>query len=123
MVGSKKWFKYTTTNGGGETFAIFLDESVTEDVNGTDEDYTSTDDIVFAVPSNITPRRAYFSNSDGTRTIRVTVLKADTYTALAPSDTIADPIGTGNLSLIRKTDEKIRLPRGTDTGQDDSDAT
>lgn len=123
MVGSKKWFKYTTTNGGAQTFAIFLDESVTEDVNGTDEDFLSTDTIQFAIPSNITPRRAYFSNADGSRTIRATVLKADTYAALTPGDTIADPIGSGNLSLIRKSDEKIRLPKGVDTGQQDSDET
>lgn len=123
MVGSKKWFKYTTKNGGGVEFAIFLDESVTEDLNGTDSDYGSSDTIVFAVPSNITPRRAYFSNSDGTRTIRVTVLTQETFDALVPSDTIADPIGSGNLNLIRKNDEKIRLPRAADTGQQDGDAT
>lgn len=121
MVGSKKWFKYTTDKG--DEFAIFLDESVTEDANGTGKDYTNTDTQQYAVPSNVVPRRAYYSNSDGTRTIRATILLVADYNALDPSDTIVDPIGTGNLNLVRKTPEKIRLPKGVDTGQTDADAT
>lgn len=124
MAGSKKWFVYTTDQG--DDFALQADESNTEAVNGSTQDYVATLDIRYALPSNIKPRAAVYSNAAGTRTIRCYALTQTIYNGIIENaQTITDPIaGTGTLSLIRLEPETVKLlPVAADTGLDDGDAT
>lgn len=124
MAGSNKYFVYTTDLG--DDFALLADESNTEAVNGATGDYDATSTTQYMIPKNIVPRSGTYSNADGTRQIRCYVLtQADYNTLQADTPTITDPIaGTGNLTLVRKTPERIRmLPIAADTGLTDGDAT
>lgn len=123
MAGSIKWFVYTTDNG--TQFAIELDESNTEALNGSDGDYDNNTGVIFSVPKNLTPRYAYYQSSDGTRTIRAVALTQATYNDLLTNTrNIPDPIDTSqNLNLVRVRPEKIRIPYPQDTGLTDGDDT
>jgi len=126
MAGSLKDFEYTTDSGS--VFAINLDESNTEAVNGATGDYTDTSTAIFRLPGNIVPRRAYYSSPTGDRVIQCVVLTQAIYNALAATTpTIIDPLdagGTATLRLTRIRPEMInRLPRPDDTGLTDGDAT
>lgn len=121
MAGSIKWFVYTTDNGG--TFAIELDESNTEAINGATGDYIDSTDIIFAVPRNLRPRFAIYSNPEKTRNIRCVALSQAVYAGLkAVTPTITDPFDDSILSLVRIRPEIIRLPYATDTGLIDEDS-
>lgn len=123
MAGSIKWFEYVTDNG--DTFAVELDESNTEAVNGTAGDYTAASTQIYAKPSNLTPRSLFYSNDQKSRTIRCVALTAAVYAdAFTNTRTITDPIDdTETLTLVRQRPEVIRLPFPQDTGLDDGDAT
>lgn len=123
MAGSKKWFVYTTDQGGD--FALLADESNTEALNGATQDYVSGTTVVNALPRNIKPRAAVYGNPDKTRTIRCYALTQTIYNgAIGSVPTITDPIGGGTLSLIRLEPERIAiLPTAIDTGLTDGDAT
>jgi hypothetical protein len=120
MAGSRKWFIYT--DDIGSEYAINLDESNTEALNGTALGFVSgTSD---AVPRNIKPREIFYSNAARTRTIRCVALTPTIYSgALAGGvATIVDPIaGTGNLGISRANGERRRIPTPIDTGLDDGD--
>lgn len=122
MAGSIKWFRYT--DDFGSIYALEADESNTEAINGAN-DYTGTPILTDALPRNVQPRFAVYSNSEGTRNIKVPVLNPTAYNQLVlTTPTITDPIaGTGNLTLQRLRPEKRRLPIPNDTGLDDGDAT
>ena len=96
MAGSKKWFIYTTDNG--VDYAILLDESNTEAVNAGTQDYVDGLVVSAALPRNIKPREAFYSNSAKTRTIRCVALTPAIYLGLATGNvaTIPDPIAGGN---------------------------
>lgn len=123
MAGSIKWFLYSTD--GGRQFAIELDESNTEAINGSDNDYVDGSAITFAIPKNLTPRTAYYENADKTRTIRCVALTQTVYNDLVANQrTIPDPIDSNEtLTLTRIRPEVIRLPFPQDTGLDDGDDT
>lgn len=124
MAGSRKWFVYETN--AGETFALNVDESNSEAVNGTAGDYGAATTIQNALPRNITPRAAVYVSPDGNRSIRCYVLDPDTYnTVLADQPTIDDPLQTGQtLTLSRLEPETLTiLPIALDTGLNDGDAT
>lgn len=122
MAGSNKWFVYTTDTGAD--YAIKLDESNTEAVNGAVQDFLNDATVIYAVPRNVQPRYAIYENADATRQIKCVALTSTIYNAI-PSTvlTITDPIAGGTLSLARIRPEKITLPFGRDTGLDDGDAT
>lgn len=122
MAGSKKWVVYSTDTG--DDFAILLDESNTEAVNGSVQDFIDGLGIVQAVPRNIKPRELFYSNATRTRTIRCVALSQTIYAGVLSGGvpTITDPIGGGTLVLIRANGERIRLPFALDTGLDDGDA-
>jgi hypothetical protein len=123
MAGSRKWFVYTTD--AGDDYAIQLDESNTEAVNGAAQDFVDGLGSLAAVPRNIKPREIFYSNQSGTRVIRCVALTNTIYTGAIGGGvtTITDPIaGTGNLTLIRANGEKFRIPYAIDTGLDDGDA-
>lgn len=123
MAGSKKWFIYTTDQGSD--FALLADESNTEAVNGSTQDYISGTSVLNALPRNIKPRRVVYKNAAGTRTISCIALTQTLYNgALANVATINDPIDAGTLTIARLEPERIRLlPRPDDTGLTDGDAT
>jgi hypothetical protein len=124
MAGSKKWFVYTTDDG--EDFAVNLDESNTEAVNGSTQDYVAGTAFKYSVPRNLRLRAAYYSNAAGTRTIKCVALTPTIYQGIpANATSITDPIaGTGTLNLVRVRPEVISpLPFANDTGLDDGDAT
>lgn len=122
MAGSLKWFVYTTD--AGEDFAIKLDESNTEAVNGGTQDYVTALSIIYAIPRNLKPRYALYVNADETRQIKCVALTSTIYNGLAAATpTITDPIGGGTLTLKRIRPEIISLPFAADTGLTDGDAT
>lgn len=124
MAGSKKYFVYTTDSG--TDFALLADESNTEAVNGSTQDFVASLAIQFQLPRNITPRAAIYQNAAGTRTIRCYCLTQAIYNGLtAAVPTITDPIsGSGTLNLVRLEPERITLlPVAADTGLIDGDDT
>lgn len=123
MAGSKKWFVYTTDDG--TDFAVQLDESNTEAVNGATQDYVAGSAFKYSVPGNLRLRSAYYGNADGTRVIKCVALTPTIYNGIpANVSSITDPIGGGTLGLIRIRPEVItRLPFAGDTGLNDGDAT
>lgn len=123
MAGSLKWVIYT--DDFGTLFALNVDESNWEAIHGTNNDYDGDPVLVDAVPRNVRPRFATYSNGDGSRNIRIPIASQTLYADLTTSNpTIIDPIaGTGNLQLVRLTPEKRRLPIPNDTGLADGDAT
>lgn len=122
MAGSLKWVPYV--DDFGSTYAIIVDESNSEAVNGVN-DYTGTPLLVDGLPRNVQPRYAVYGSSSGDRTIKVPVLTPTIYTnvpTLVP--TISDPITSGQtLNLLRIRPEKRRLPIPNDTGLNDGDNT
>jgi len=125
MAGSRKWFVYT--DDLGTAFAINLDESNTEAVNGTNSDLISGASVSNAVPRNIKPRAVYYTNNDRTRTIRCVCLTPTIYAGVVAGGvaTIPDPIagGSATLGLIRSEGERRTLPIPLDTGLTDGDDT
>lgn len=124
MAGSKKYFVYTANDG--TEFALLADESNTEAVNASTQDYADGVNILYELPKNLSPRYAEYANAAGTRRIRCYALTATIFTGLAigvPS--ITDPIaGTGTLFLRKLQPERLkRLPIALDTGLNDGDAT
>lgn len=128
MAGSRKWFKYVTDDA--VTFAIELDESNAEAVNGVTNDFAPADVgvVKYAIPRNLKVRNASYGNATGTRILTVAVLTKAAYDALPTGvATIPDPLDTsaspGNLTFVRKRNEEIRFPKPEDTGLNDGDAT
>lgn len=123
MAGSNKWFVYTTDDG--TDFALLADESNTEAVNGAVQDFVPNVAIKYALPKNVRPRRAVYSNNDGSRVITCYCLTQTVYNGVPTNQSsITDPIGGGTLGLVRIRPEIIsRLPFAGDTGLNDGDAT
>jgi hypothetical protein len=122
MAGSLKWFVYTTDDG--TDFAIRLDESNTEAVNGATQDYVAGTNFRFSIPRNLRPRTAVFRSPDGVRTIRCVALTQAIYNGIPANVTsITDPLPPGNtLGLVQIIPERISpLPFANDTGIDDGD--
>lgn len=125
MAGSIKWFVYT--DDSDNEYAIKLDESNTEAVNGTDDDYTPTSTTQAGLPRNLKPREAFYANAARTRTIRCIPLTSGAYVGLVNGNipTIPDPIDSGGpaLALVRLNGERRTIPFAADSGQTDGDAT
>lgn len=123
MAGSRKWFVYTTD--AGDDFAIEADESNVEALAAGTQDYPETGTPPsYAIPRNVKPRHAFFG-TDATETrVKVPIITQTIYNALNNTSTMPDPLDAGNtLKFINKVPEKIRYPRGRDTGKIDGDAT
>ena len=120
MPGSLKYFIYVCDEiNGGESFAIKLDESNTEAVNGSDGDYTGTPVLLYELPKNLRPRRANYVNA--VRSISIVVLDPATDVPASITDPV-DP-DAGTMNLISISGERLRRPVGVDTGQTDGDNT
>jgi len=124
MAGSKRWFRYTTDLG--QTFAINLDESNTEAVNGAAADVpAAAARPVYNRPAGLKPRRFVYTNASGTRSLTVTVLTPAIYAANPPVPaSIVDtlPEASGNLIFERRIPETTRGIRWGDTGLTGGDA-
>jgi len=125
MAGSIKAFVYT--DDAANDWAVRLDESNTEAVNGGTQDYVDGLSLVNGLPRNIKMREVFYTNAARTRTIRCVALTQAIYQAVvdgSAAQTIPDPIaGTGTLGLIRANGERRTLFSPADTGQTDGDAT
>ncbi len=124
MAGSRKDFVYTDDTG--DTFAINLDESNTEAVNGTTGTLTANSAPQNYVPRNVKVREVFYSNTQRTRTIRCVALTPAIYSALLtpPFADIPDPLDSTNaagLFLSRANGERRRVPIARDTGLNDGD--
>lgn len=126
MAGSKRWFRYDASTGNPTNgFAILLDESNTEAVNGGAANPPAlTARPLTQIPKGYKPRRIYYQSADGNRVISCVALNETIYNAIpANQGTIPNPIGGGTLTFLRKTPEEVRLPNfGADTGLDDGDS-
>jgi hypothetical protein len=123
MAGSRKWFIYTTDIG--TDYALEADESNVEAFAAGTQDYPNTGTPpVHAVPRNVIPRTATFVGQGGARALTVPVITPTIFNALNGTSTMPDPFDPGEvLVLSYKTPERIRLPKGRDTGLNDGDAT
>jgi hypothetical protein len=124
MSGSLKWFEYSTTDN--RKYAIFMDESNGEAVSNTDLVSGGTEDLD-ALPRNVRPRFASYRSLDGKvqRKIHVTSNTAN-ITTLPTSISIAaiDGNPATTVMLAAFTGEKqTRIPKASDSGQDDGDPT
>lgn len=115
MVGSKKYFRYTTD--AGTDFALLADESNTE-LGGGGVDLTGGSSLLFELPKNVRPRHARYVSADG-----LVVRKAYGCTAGVTYTTpIIDPSSGLSLEIKAIYAEETRFPSGTDTGLIDGDA-
>lgn len=125
MAGSIKWFVYTTDTG--DDFAIRLDESNTEAINGSTQDYVDGLSLTNALPRNIKPREIFYTNQARTRRIRCVALTPTIYNAVIGGSvtTIGDPIagGAATLGFIAANGERRTIPVPFDTGLTDGDDT
>lgn len=122
MAGSIKWFIYTADAGGD--FAIKLDESNTETVNGAVQDFPAVPPTTNAVPRNIRPRKLTYRSLDGLVTRTVVALTPAIFAgAAAGVPSFVDPVSGSTVVLYRLDGESRTLPFGADTGQTDGDAT
>lgn len=123
MAGSKRWFVYVMDDG--TEVGILADESNVETVNGGAAASPSAGTgPTRQLPKGTKVRTVSYSNSAGTRTIRIPVLNQTIYSGIpANLATITDPIaGTGNLTFLRKRPEIVKPPVwAVDTGLDDGD--
>jgi hypothetical protein len=115
MVGSKKWFRYTTDEG--DDFALLADESNTELAGGA-VDLTGGASTLYGLPGNIRPRYGRYRSADG-----LVVRKCYSCTLGATLTTpIIDPSSGLSLELSAIVAEERTFATGTDTGLLDGDA-
>jgi hypothetical protein len=122
MVGSVKYFVYT--DDFGDDFAIKLDESNTEAVNGAIQDFPAVPPTINEVPRNVKPRYAIYQNPERTITRRVVLLTQAIFAGVpAGAASVNFGVPAGTLTLFRIVGEERRYPVGADTGQTDGDDT
>lgn len=121
-MGSLKWFIYVTD--AGDSFAILLDESNTESVNGNQGDYTENSSVKYSLPRNVRPRKAVYESLDGRIRKEIVCLTRQIYGEV-PSEKkqIEEQHRGTTLHLRSLKGERVRLPYHVDTGLNDGDAT
>lgn len=120
MAGSRKWFVYTTD--AGTRFAIQLDESNTEEVNGSVGDYANdATDPQVSIPRNITPRQITYVSADGN--IRRDIVALTQAVFAAPPTSFVDQVSGVTIGIKISKGEVLKRPQALDTGLTDGDAT
>lgn len=122
MAGSKRFFNYVADNG--VVFALNLDESNTEAINGTSANVpAAAARSQIPRPVGLKPRRFFYVSSTGLRVISCIVLTPAIYSGTPPA-TIPDPIagGAAVLNFVRRTPESYPGIRWADSGQTDTDS-
>lgn len=115
MVGSRKFFTYTTD--AGDSFALSADESNVE-LAGGGIDLTGGASLLYELPRNVKPRYARYRSADG-----LVIRKAYLCTVGAvPTTPITDPSSGLSLDLSAIVAEQVTFPTGVDTGLIDGDA-
>ena len=120
MVGSKKWFLYTTDSS--DNFAMEMDESNGIAVSNTDMTDANVED--YSVPGNVRKRFAMYRSAAGTTARKIYVSTVAKLAAVPATITIKDADGTDlELSLSYKRGEVVFLPKAADSGLNDGTAT
>lgn len=117
MAGSLRNFQYTADND--DIFLFRADESNTEAVNGTQANIQAGNATLPGIPRGFRMRTVTYGNATRTRTIKCYASTVAIYNN--PPATIPDTLGSGNLTLLRKNPERVRLYPNFDTGLDDGD--
>jgi hypothetical protein len=122
MAGSKRIFNYTADNG--VVYAVSLDESNTEAVNGAVANVPALAARSLIRRSvGLRLRRFAYVNAGSTRVLYAVALTPAIYAA-APPATIPDPLGAAGatLNFDRRIPERYPGIRWADSGLNDGDA-
>lgn len=114
MSGSLRWYVYTSD--AGTDFSILADKSNIAAVNASGAAAPASLPLA-AVPRNIKPRYALFSDTTGTITRKVVLLKPSDVTALSSTASFTPQGETATVRLSSLRGEKITLPKLADTAQ------
>lgn len=119
MAGSRDNFFYT--DDAGNQYILNLDRSNTLAINDAAGDIPDGSVGLVGLPRNIKPRAVFYSNQARTRTIRVAILNAVTYSNIVSGVTgqvLDDPIVASNpaLTLERLRGETRSIYKGRDSG-------
>lgn len=114
MAGSIRWYVYTSD--AGTDFAIQADKSNIAAVNASGASAPGALPLA-AVPRNIRPRYALFSDTTGTITRKVVLLKPSDVANLSNTASFVPQGETATVRLSSLVGEKITLPKLADTGQ------
>lgn len=117
MSGSLKWFEYQTDLG--DSFGVLMDESNGEIVGNID--ITSDDQVDYALPRILRPRRALYRSLDNTISRSIILSTAAQLTTVPATAVFGIEGGAIDLVLSRTVGEiRPRIIAG-DTGQTDGD--
>lgn len=120
MAGSRKWFVYTDDKS--VRYAIQLDESNTEAVNGSAGDYVNDDtDPQISIPKNIIPRTITYVSASGLVRRRIVALTPAIFAN--PPQSFTDPVSGDPIGIKITSGERRKLPQALDTALNDGDAT
>lgn len=118
MSGSRRNFQYVTDNG--QIYLFNADESNVEQVNGTVANIGTSNVNQPGIPRGIRPRKAFYGNPGGTRTIGVICSTVAIYNN--PPVSIDDlTAASETFVLIRKLPERAKVFPNFDTGLTDGD--
>lgn len=114
MSGSIRWFNYVSDNG--QTYALQADKSNVAAINASGGSAPGTLPNI-AVPRNIRPRYALFSDTTGTIRRKVPVLTPTDLAALTATTSFVPTGETATVTITAIRGEKINLPKLADTGR------
>lgn len=114
MSGSIRWFNYITD--GGVTYSILADKSNVAAANPSGVAAPTTL-ATAAVPRNIRPRFARFSDATGLIKRRIVILTPTDLAALSPTLSFTPQGEAVTVQLTYIQGEKVKLPRLADTGR------
>lgn len=114
MSGSIRWYVYTSDNG--QDYSIQADKTNTAAVNPSGAGAPAALPVA-AVPRNIRPRYALFSDVTGTIRRKVVLLKPSDVQALSSTTSFVPQGETATVQLSSIVGEVNRLPKLTDTGR------
>lgn len=115
MSGSIRWYNYISD--GGQTYAIQADKSNVAAVNSATGGTTPASLPTAAVPRNIKPRYALFSDTSGTIRRKVVLLTPADVAALTSTTNFVPQGETATVTITAIRGEKASLPKLADTGR------